>query len=225
MLSAISLALIAVIALPFFGLRLGLADSGEDPSASTTRHAYDLLAQGFGPGYNSPLQLVGKVNGPADLPRFDTFVGELSRTPGVADILPARTSPNGKAVVATVYPSYSPQAPQTTTLVNRIRSEVPAATSGSSLAIHVGGVTAQGIDFSKVLSDKLPLFVVVIVVLAFLLLAVVFRSLLVPLLASTMNILSIGAALGAIVAAFQYGWLKPRWASPRPDRSRCTCRS
>ena len=208
-LSAISLALIAVIALPFFALRLGLADSGEDPSASTTRHAYDLLAQGFGPGFNSPLQLVGKVNGPADLQRFDTFVRELSHTPGVADVLPTRTSPNGKAVVATVYPSYSPQAPQTTTLVNHIRSEVPAATSGSSLAIHVGGVTAQGIDFSKVLSDKLPLFVVVIVVLAFLLLAVVFRSLLVPLLASTMNILSIGAALGAIVAAFQYGWLKP----------------
>ena len=85
LLSAISLALIAVIALPFFGLRLGLADSGEDPSASTTRHAYDLLAQGFGPGYNSPLQLVGKVNGPADVQRFDTFVGELSHTPGVAD--------------------------------------------------------------------------------------------------------------------------------------------
>ena len=93
--------------------------------------------------------------------------------------------------------------------MNHIRSEMPAATAGSSLAIHVGGVTAQGIDFSKVLSDKLPLFVVVIVVLAFLLLTVVFRSLLVPLLASTMNILSIGAALGAIVAAFQFGWLKP----------------
>ena len=169
-LSALSLALIAVIALPFFGLRLGLADSGEDPSASTTRHAYDLLAQGFGPGYNSPLQLVGKLNGPADLPRFDTFVSELSHTPGVADVLPTRTSPNGKAVVAIVYPRYSPQAPQTTTLVNHIRSEVPAATAGSSLAIHVGGVTAQGIDFSKVLSDKLPLFVAVIVVLAFVLL-------------------------------------------------------
>ena len=179
------------------------------PSASTTRHAYDLLAQGFGPGFNGPLQLVGQVNGPADLPRFDTFVGEVSRTPGVADVLTTRTSPNGKAVVAVVYPRYSPQAPQTTTLVDHIRSEVPAATAGSTLAIHVGGVTAQGIDFSKVLSDKLPLFVVVIVVLAFLLLAVVFRSLLVPLLASTMNILSIGAALGAIVAAFQFGWLKP----------------
>ncbi len=208
-LSAISLALIAVIALPFFALRLGLADSGEDPSASTTRHAYDLLAQGFGPGYNGPLQLVGQAHGPADLQRFDTFASKVSHTPGVADILPTRTSPNGKAVVATVYPSYSPQAPQTTTLVDHIRSDVPAATAGSSLAIHVGGVTAQGIDFSKVLSEKLPLFVVVIVVLAFLLLALVFRSLLVPLLASTMNILSIGAALGAIVAAFQYGWLKP----------------
>jgi putative drug exporter of the RND superfamily len=111
--------------------------------------------------------------------------------------------------VALVYPTYSPQAPQTTTLVKNIRSESRAATSSSSLAIHVGGVTAQGIDFSDVLSSKLPLFVIVIVVLAFLLLAVVFRSLVVPLMASTMNILSIGAALGAIVAAFQYGWLRP----------------
>ncbi len=209
LLGAISLIVIVVIALPFFGLRLGLADSGEDPSASTTRHAYDLLAQGFGPGFNGPLQLVGKVNGPEDVQRFDTFASELSHTPGVATVLPTHTSPNGKATIAIVYPRYSPQAAKTTTLVNHIRSQVPPATSGSTLAIHVGGVTAQGIDFSKVLSDKLPLFVAVILVLAFLLLALVFRSLLVPLLASTMNILSIGAALGAIVAAFQYGWLKP----------------
>ena len=209
LLSAISLTVIMVCALPFLGLRLGLADSGADPSASTTRHAYDLLAKGFGPGFNGPLQLVGKVSGPQDKQRFYTFISGLSHTPGVAKVLPVRTSPNDEAMVAIVYPRYSPQASQTTTLVNHIRAQVPAATAGSSLAIHVGGVTAQGIDFSKVLSDKLPLFVVVIVVLAFLLLAAVFRSLLVPLMASAMNILSIGAALGAIVAAFQYGWLKP----------------
>jgi RND superfamily putative drug exporter len=108
-----------------------------------------------------------------------------------------------------VYPDYSPQAAQTTNLVNHIRSEVPAATAGSSLGIHIGGETAAAIDFSNVLAGKLPLFVVVIVVLAFLLLAAVFRSLVIPTMASVMNILSIGAALGAMVAAFQWGWLRP----------------
>ena len=208
-LSLLSLAVIVVVALPFFHIRLGLADSGEDPSNSTTRMAYDLLAKGFGPGFNGPLQVVGKINGPNDLARFDTFVATLDHTAGVARALPPRTSPNGEAAVSFVYPVYSPQAPQTTALVNHIRAEVPNATRGSSLAIHVGGETAAGIDFAKVLTQKLPLFVVVIVVLAFLLLATVFRSLLVPLTASVMNILSIGAALGAITAAFQFGWLQP----------------
>ncbi len=208
-LSVLGLALIVVVALPFFSMRLGLADSGEDPSGSTTKQAYDLLAQGFGPGFNGPLQLVGQINGPGDLARFDSFVTGLEHTPGVAHVLPTRTSPNGKAAVALAYPAYSPQAAQTTTLVNHIRAEVPSATAGSSLAIHVGGQTAAGIDFSKVLAEKLPLFIAVIVVLAFLLLATVFRSLLVPLTASVMNILSIGAALGAITAAFQFGWLQP----------------
>ncbi len=208
-LSVLGLALIVVVALPFFSMRLGLADSGEDPSGSTTRQAYDLLAHGFGPGFNGPLQVVGQINGPGDLDRFDSFVAGLQHTPGVAHVLPPRTSPNGKAAVAFVYPVYSPQAAQTTTLVNHIRAEVPNTTAGSSLAIHVGGQTAAGIDFSKVLAGKLPLFVVVIIVLAFLLLAAVFRSILVPLTASVMNILSIGAALGVITAAFQFGWLQP----------------
>ena len=208
-LSVASLAVIVVIALPFLSIRLGLSDSGEDPPASTTRLAYDLLAQGFGPGFNGPLQVVGAINGPGDPGRFDAFVAGLDHTPGVARVLPVQTSPNGKAAVSIVYPDYSPQAPQTTALVNRIRSGVPKATAGTSLAIHVGGETASGIDFSNVLAGKIPLFLVVIVVLAFLLLAAVFRSLLVPLIASVMNVLSIGAALGAVTAAFQFGWLKP----------------
>ena len=208
-LSMASLAVVVVVALPFFSIRLGIADSGEDPSASTTRLAYDLLAEGFGPGFNGPLQVVGKIHTPSDLQRFDTFAATLGHLDGVVRVLPAVTSPNGKAAVAIVYPAYSPQAPQTTTLVDHIRSEVPKATAGSTLAIHVGGETASAIDFSKVLAAKIPLFVVVVIVLAFLLLAMVFRSLLVPLIASAMNIFSIGAALGAMTAAFQYGWLKP----------------
>jgi RND superfamily putative drug exporter len=208
-LSLVGLCAVVVVALPFFSIRLGLADSGEDPSGSTTRLAYDLLAKGFGPGFNGPLQVVGKINAPPDRARFDSFISHLDHTSGVARVLPARVSPNGKAVVAFVFPAYSPQAPQTTALVERIRSEVPRASAGSSLAVHVGGETAAEIDFSNVLASKLPLFVVVIVVLAFLLLASVFRSLLVPLTASVMNVLSIGAALGAITAAFQFGWLRP----------------
>ncbi len=208
-LGVLSLAVIVVVALPFFSMRLGIADSGEDPSGSTTLLAYNLLAKGFGPGFNGPLQVVGKIDSPADLGRFDSFVGSLQHTPGVARVLAPRTSPNGKAAVAIVYPSYTPQAAQTTDLVDHIRAEVPGVTAGTSLAIHVGGETAGGIDFSNVLASKLPLFVVVIVILAFLLLATVFRSLVVPLVASVMNILSIGAALGAITAAFQFGWLRP----------------
>jgi RND superfamily putative drug exporter len=208
-LSVVALAVIVIVALPFFHMRLGIADSGEDPSSTTTRHAYDLLATGFGPGFNGPLQVVGAVNGPADVARYDAFVSRLGEQPGVAKVLPTRTSPNGKALVTIVYPAYSPQAPQTTTLVNHIRSEVSSATAGSTLDIHVGGLTAGGIDFSKVLTSKMPLFITVVVILAFLLLAAVFRSLLVPLTASVMNLLSIGAALGAMVAAFQYGWAQP----------------
>lgn len=208
-LSVVALAVIVVIALPFFSMRLGIADSGEDPSSQTSRQAYDLLAKGFGPGFNGPLQVVGQVGGPGDADRYNAFVASLHRESGVAQILPTRTSPNGKALVTVVYPAYSPQAAQTTTLVNHIRAQAATTTSGSTLAIHVGGLTAGGIDFAHVLSGKMPLFVAVIVVLAFLLLAAVFRSLLVPLTASIMNLLSIGAALGTMVAAFQFGWAKP----------------
>jgi putative drug exporter of the RND superfamily len=208
-LSVASVAVIVLIALPFFSIRLGLSDSGEDPAGSTTRLAYDMLADGFGPGFNGPLEVVGKINAPGDLGRFDAFAASLRHAGGVARVLPTQISPNGKAAVAIVYPDYSPQAPQTTALVNHIRSEVPETTAGTSLAVHVGGETAAGIDFSSVLAGKIPLFLVVIVVLAFVLLAAVFRSLLIPLMASAMNVLSIGAALGAVTAAFQWGWLKP----------------
>ncbi len=208
-LSLLSLVVIVVVALPFFSIRLALPDSGEDPSASTTRLAYDLLAKGFGPGFNGPLEVVGKISAPGDLGRFDAFAAALRHQAGVVSVAPTQVSPNGKAAIAVVYPAYSPQAAQTTALVGRIRSAVPLATAGSSLAIHVGGETASDIDFSRALARKLPLFVAIIVVLAFLLLAAVFRSLLVPLIASVMNVLSIGAALGAMTASFQYGWLKP----------------
>src|SRR5262249_36290627 len=147
-LSVLSLALIVVLALPFFSMRLGLDDAGNDPASSTTRQAYDLLARGFGPGFNGPLQIVGKVSSPADRARFAEFVDSLESVPGVARVVPPRTSPNGRAEVAIVYPETAPQDARTTTLLHRLRGAIPQAEAGTSLAIHVGGVTAIGEDFS-----------------------------------------------------------------------------
>jgi RND superfamily putative drug exporter len=125
----------------------------------------------------------------------------------VASVTPVVTSPNGKVMLATLYPTTSPQAQQTVNLVNDLRGHlIPEAASGTSLVVHVGGVTATNIDFAHVLTDKLPLFIAIVVLLAFLLLAAVFRSLLIPLVASIMNLLSVGAALGAMNAVFSWGW-------------------
>lgn len=206
--SVLALGVIVVLALPFFSLRQGLPDASTDPASSTTHQAYELLARGFGPGFSGPLELVGQVSSPSDQDRFDRFVTALEGQSGVARIQAPRLSPNGKAEVAVVYPTTGPQQVQTTDLVNRIRSAVPAAQAGSSLKIHVGGDTAVNEDFSHLLASKMPQFVAVVVGLGFLLLAIVLRSLLVPLLASIMNLLSFGAALGVMTATFQYGWGK-----------------
>jgi putative drug exporter of the RND superfamily len=204
----LALAVIAVLAIPFFSSRVGLLDASTDPSSSTTYQSYELLAKGFGPGFNGPLELVGRVNGPADQARFAAFVGSARSEPGVAGVTAPVLSPNGKAEVAQVYPATGPQDAATTTLLDRLRAEVPRAEAGSTLAIHIGGTTAASEDYSQMISSKLPLFVVIVVGMAFLLLAVVFRSLLIPLVASVMNILSFGVALGVMTAAFQWGWGK-----------------
>ncbi len=153
--------------------------------------------------------LVGQVNSPADQARFTAFAAAARGEPGVAGVLPPRLSPDGKAEVAEVFPSTGPQNSATTTLLGRLRAGVPRAEAGSTLAIHIGGTTAANEDFSQVLSSKLPQFLAVVVGLAFLLLAVVFRSLLIPLVASVLNLLSFGVALGVMTAAFQFGWGKP----------------
>ena len=202
-----SLAIVTVIALPIFGLRLGSSDASTDPSGSSTHQAYTALAEGFGPGFNGPLELVGKVSSPADTAAFDRLLVDAAHTPGVSSVAQTQTSPNGKVILATLYPTSSPQAEQTVTLVSTIRGDlIPRAEKGTTLTVHVGGVTATNIDFSHVLTDKLPLFIAVVILLAFLLLMAVFRSVLIPLVASVMNLLSIGAALGAMNAVFNWGW-------------------
>jgi len=209
--AALAAIVMIVIILPFFHMRLGSADAGTDPTNTTTRHAYDSLAKGFGPGYNGPLELVAQVRSAAQEASFDRSVTQIAKTPGVVGSTPVRIvkpSGPGRPTVATanVYPSGSPQAKSTTALLNHIRDTViPAATRGTGVTILVGGTTAIFEDFANVLSGKLPLFVGIVVVLSFLLLMAVFRSLLIPLTASIMNLLSAGAAFGVLTAIFQDG--------------------
>ena len=203
----VALAVVVIIAIPITQLRLGSSDASTDPSSYTTHQAYTALAKGFGPGSNGPLELVGHVSSAADTARFDHFLTTAAHTPGVASVTPAVRSPNGKVLLATLYPSTSPQAKQTVTLVNDLRNQiVPRTEKGTNLAVNVGGVTATDIDFSHVLTKKLPVFIAVVVLLSFLLLTAVFRSLLIPFVASIMNLLSIAAALGALNAVFNLGW-------------------
>ena len=204
----LALAVIVVLAIPFFSSRTGLLDASTDPSSSTTYQAYQLLAKGFGPGFNGPLEVVGQVNSPADQTRFAAFLTAARNEPGVAGVTPPQLSPNGKAEVADVFPTTGPQDAATTTVLDRLRAGVPQAEADSTLAIHIGGTTAANQDYSQVTSSKLPQFVAVVVGLSFLLLAIVFRSLLIPLVASIMNLLSFGVALAFMTAAFQFGWGK-----------------
>jgi putative drug exporter of the RND superfamily len=204
----LALAVIVILALPVLSFRTGLLDASTDPPSSTTYQAYQLLAKGFGPGFNGPLDVVGQVASPADRARFAAFVDSARSQPGVAGVVPPVLSPNGKAEVAEVFPASGPQDAATTTVLDRLRADVPRAEAGSTLAIHIGGTTAVNEDYTHVLSSALPQFLAVVVGLAFLLLLVVFRSLLIPFVASIMNLLSFGVALGVMTAAFQFGWGK-----------------
>jgi RND superfamily putative drug exporter len=206
-----AVALMLVIAIPFFGMRLGSADAGSDPASTTTRKAYDLLAKGFGPGYNGPLQLVAQIDSATQKPEFVRVLQAVRRTPGVVGAEQPRfiAGQGGRPGVALVlvYPKGSPQDAGTTDLVNHLRDQVvPAATQGTALHVLVGGQTAIFEDFSHILTGKLPLFIGIVVLLSFLLLTAVFRSVVIPLTAALMNLLSTAAALGIVTAVFQHGW-------------------
>jgi putative drug exporter of the RND superfamily len=203
------LAILLVLAVPAHGLRLGIADAGNDPTKLTTRRAYDLLSQGFGPGFNGPLIVASEVRSAGDVAAMARVASAIEKTPGVANVGRVIPSPNGKAVFVQVVATGSPQDASTTKLVHRLRdSVIPASEAGSTLQLHVGSQTAVGVDLADTLGQRLPYMFLAILILSFLLLMLVFRSLLVPLKAVIMNLLSIGASYGVIVAIFQNGWLK-----------------
>jgi RND superfamily putative drug exporter len=206
-LSLVALIAIVVICIPFFSLHLGSSDAGTDPASSTTRQAYDLLATGFGPGFNGPLQVVGSIHNAKDLSTMEALDQKLQGKPDVAVAAPLQVSKSGKVAVIYVVPKSSPDSKITENLIYSIRNNyIPAVTSNTHAAIYVGGLTAIFVDFAQVFTSKIPLFVGVIVLLGCLLLMVAFRSIVVPLTAAAMNIFAAGASFGLVVAVFQWGW-------------------
>jgi RND superfamily putative drug exporter len=196
------------LAAPALALRLGNSDAGNNPPSSTARHSYDLLAKGFGRGYNGPLQVVASLPRGSEAAAAAAIAADLRSTGDVGSVSPARLSPNGQTAVFLVYPASAPQSLATTKLVQNLRKHtLPPLARSTGTRILVGGQQATTIDFTNVLSGKLPLFIGIVVALSALLLLVVFRSLVIPLQAAFMNLLSIGAALGVVVAIFQWGWL------------------
>jgi putative drug exporter of the RND superfamily len=199
--------LLIALCIPALSLRLGTNDAGTEPAGKTTRQAYDLLAEGFGPGFNGPLVIAAALPEKGDDTGMVELRKELQEEAGVAGTTPIVLSPAKNAAVFQVYPTTSPQSKDTTELLDRIRSDViPPIEARTDTQLHVGGINAIFEDFGEAITEKLPLFIGVVVLLSALLLMIVFRSILVPLKAMAMNLLSIGAAFGLVVAVFQWGW-------------------
>ena len=199
-----------VLAIPVLSLHLGFSDEGNYPEDSTTRQAYDLLAEGFGPGFNGPLLLVADLPESSDVAVLDEVTQAVSATDGVDFSSPARLNDPAAptAVLWQVVPDTAPQDEETADLVGELRDRVlPAAAEGSNVDVLVTGGVAVNVDFSTYLAERLPYFLIAVLTLSFVLLMIVFRSLLVPLKAVVMNLVSIGAAYGLAVAVFQWGWL------------------
>ena len=205
-------AVLVLLGVPFLSMRLGTADAGSSPTTDTSRRAYDIVAAEFGPGYTGPLILTSEypagVSAAAVHAQAQQLRQALAATPGVAAVSPPRFSPAGGTAVLSVVPAGAPQDATTTRLVHTLRDRtIPRATAGQQVQVHVGGETAMSIDLADRLSARLPWFIGAVVAVSVLLLMAEFRSLVLPVKAALVNLLSVGAAYGAVVAAFQWGWL------------------
>ena len=204
-------AVLVALAAPVFSLRLGFPDEGTLHQSRTERRAYDLVAEAFGPGLNGPLVIAVDLGaGAGSAPTAEalkSLVAAIGADEGIVAVAEPEVNSAAGVAVVIAFPTTAPQADATYTTVQRLRSDVfPVALAGSGLSAHVGGQTANFGDVASRVSDRLPLFIVAVVVLSFLLLMVVFRSVLVPLKAAVLNLLSIGAAYGVLVMVFQWGW-------------------
>ena len=206
-LAIVSSAVMILLLIPVFTMRLDSSDAGNDPASTSSRQAFDLLAKGFGAGFNGPLLLVAELSG-GDQSAPAALRTAVRAVPDVVAVTEPRIAPSGAVAVLEAYPDSAPQAVATTNLVNHLRDAVlPALKRHTGVTVLVGGFTAGSIDFSHVLGGKLPLFFGLVILLSALLLFVMFRSLVIPVQAAVMNLLTIGAALGVTVLVFQHGWL------------------
>ena len=215
-LAAAGLAVMIVVSAPVLHLRLGFADASNDPTSSTTYKAYEMLAEGFGPGFNGPLLLVAQTGSAADRAALDRLDRALTAVPGVATVQlepaqvgPAQPGPSAgpEVEVTQVIPTTAPEAQATSTLITQLRNTViPRYTRGTTLRVYVGGLTATFDDFAAATSAKLPWFLAAIAGFSFLLLMLAFRSLLIPATTAVLNLLSAAASFGVLTAFFQWGW-------------------
>ncbi|MEV7888805.1 MMPL family transporter [Streptomyces sp. NPDC002817] len=210
---AAGVATVAVLAIPLFSIQLGHIGDGADPTSFTDRRAYDLMTDAFGPGSNGPLTVVIDQTSVPDSSRSD-LTSQAQKTldgvAGAATVTPLTPTEDGDVLIGTVYSKTSPQSAATTDLTNRLIDDtLPAAVSGTDAQGYVTGTTAAQVDFRDIVSSRLPLIIGVVVALAFLIILAVFRGLLVAIKAAVLNVLSIAASYGVVVAVFQWGWGGP----------------
>jgi putative drug exporter of the RND superfamily len=203
-----SAAVLVVLAIPLFSITLGQPDNGTNPKSQSNRQAYDLISEGFGVGVNGPLTVVVKLpkqSSSANSSLLSTMQSDISKTADVASVTPAAINSAGTTAVFNVIPATRPQATQTTALVNTLRDDVLPKQHATS---YVTGTTAGAVDFTKQITSRLAWLIIAVVAISFLLLTTAFRSVVIAIKAAILNILSIGAAYGVIVAIFEYGWGK-----------------
>lgn len=204
--SVAAVGLIATIAIPTLGIRLGNADQGNDPAGTTTRTAYDLVAAGFGPGSNGPLLIAVDLTNATSASALTDLTSAIAADSGVAAVVGPISDAAGDAAIIQAIPTTNPQDKATVDLVNRVRDTYAQSAANDGLAVHVGGAVATNVDFTRSISNSLPLFFAVVVGLSMLVLALAFRSVVLPLVGAVLNLLSAAAAFGIIVAVFQWGW-------------------
>ncbi len=203
-----SAALLLVLAIPLLSLRLGFGDSGNRPESDTSRQAYDLLSEGFGPGFNAPILVVAQgADGPPPAGELDSLARSLESTEGVDSISEPQVLAGTDLALINVFATTAPQDEETTDLVHRLRNEaIPPVEETFGFDVLATGAPPGVVDFSDYIGERLPIFIGAVLALSFLLLLVVFHSVVVPVKAVVMNVLSIGAAFGAMIAVFQWGW-------------------
>ena len=195
-----------VLAIPVLHLDLGISDAGNNPESFTSRRAYDLLSQGFGPGFNGPILIGVRIDDPSAIGAVERLPSSLEQVEGVASVSEANFNEARTAATFTVIPATAPQSQETEVLVHRLRRVVHEQAKVAEAEAFAGGATAVFIDVGDKVAARMLLFLVAVIGASFLLLMAVFRSVLVPLKAAIMNLLSIGAAYGVLVAIFQWGW-------------------